>query len=464
MSDHDLPRSTPAAQAVSSQQLEAFLDSLDAAPDITLHSLMVLRHGQVVAEGWWGPYQPDEIHLLYSLSKSFTSTACGFAVAEGLLSLDDTVVSHFPAHDAVALDPRTRSIRVRDLAAMATGHRLDTLQDAFQLSPDDIVRGMLMIEPEADRGTLFAYNNGATYTLGAIVQQVTGQSLTDYLRPRLFDPLGIEHTYWDRFGGEREIGFSGLHLTTESIAKFGQLYLSDGVWAGEQLLPTGWVAEATRIHTPNPDEPEVDWQQGYGFQFWRSRHGYRGDGAYGQFCVVLPEQDAVLVTTAETENMQGILDAAWTHLLPAFDGPTSDEHDRRLAARLSDLRLAPSDPADEWPVDPLRAGDSWVQAVGVTDQDHPGWTLSVLDHGQRYDVAVGDQAWSRTSVDAGGGLHLEIEASGGWRDTSTFVADLIMVRTPHRLRITYDTTKGTSNAQWHTVPLRTASLLGLATT
>ncbi len=123
------------------------------------------------------------------------------------------------------------------------------------------------------------------------------------------------------------------------MARFGQLYLDDGVWQGTRLLPAGWVAEATALHTPNPGEPHPDWQQGYGYQFWQSRHGYRGDGAYGQFCLVLPEQDAVVVTTAATENMQGILDAVWAELLPAFDGPGSAADDDRLAARLAALAL-----------------------------------------------------------------------------------------------------------------------------
>ena len=136
------------------------------------------------------------------------------------------------------------------------------------------------------------------------------------------------------------------------MARFGQLYLDDGVWQGVRLLPAGWVAEATALHTPNPGEPHPDWQQGYGYQFWQSRHGYRGDGAYGQFCLVLPEQDAVVVTTAATENMQGILDAVWAELLPAFDGPGSAADDHRLAARLAALALPVLDPVSARPAGP----------------------------------------------------------------------------------------------------------------
>ena len=183
-------------------------------------------------------------------------------------------------------------------------------------------------------GSVFAYNNGATYALGAILQQRTGQSLTGYLQSRLFDPLGIPPPHWDTFA-ERQMGYSGLHLTTEQLARFGLLYLQGGSWAGSNVLPPVWAAEATRAHTVTPDEPNPDWRRGYGYQFWRSRHGYRGDGAYGQFCQVLPEQDAIVVTTGDTEEMQAVLDAVWAHLVPAFGSGSAAGDDDRLAARLA---------------------------------------------------------------------------------------------------------------------------------
>ena len=158
---------------------------------------------------------------------------------------------------------------VRQLAAMATGHREDTLERARRLDPAEPVRGFLQIPPDEAPGTVFAYNNTATYVVGAIVQRLTGETLTDYLRPRLFEPLGIDQAYWDGDRTGRDLGFTGLHLTTEAVARFGQLYLDDGVWQGARLLPEGWVAEATALHTPNPGEPNPDWQQGYGYQFWQ---------------------------------------------------------------------------------------------------------------------------------------------------------------------------------------------------
>ncbi|NUP20411.1 MAG: serine hydrolase, partial [Streptomyces sp.] len=312
MSVRPLPSSTPAAQGVDAAGVLAFLDDLETTPDIEPHSLMILRHGHLVASGWWAPYAEDRPHLLYSISKSFTSTAVGIAVGEGLIRLDDPVISYFPEFEADITDPRSRAMLVRHVASMASGHETDTLFEARDRDREDLVRGFLLIPPPHDPGTVFAYNQSATFALSAIIQRVSGQSLTDYLRPRLLDPLGIGDVAWltDRSG--RELGFSGLHATTDAIARLGQLYLNGGVWEGERLLPEWWVAEATRPQITNVGAmPGEDWQRGYGFKFWMSRHGYRGDGAFGQFCIVLPEQDVVIATTADTWDMQTLLNMVW---------------------------------------------------------------------------------------------------------------------------------------------------------
>ena len=168
--------------------------------------------------------------------------------------------------------------------------------------------------------------------------------LTRYLRPRLFDPLGIGHVGWHTFPPGREQSFSGLFARTEDIAKLGLLYLQRGRWQGAQLIPPEWVAEATSTQVSNAGDANPDWQQGYGFQFWMSRHGYRGDGAFGQFCVILPEQDAVIVITAYTLDMQAMLDAMWAHLLPglATAASTDPAAAGKLSARLANLELPAS--------------------------------------------------------------------------------------------------------------------------
>jgi len=409
----------------------------------------------VIVEGWWAPYRPDDVYLLYSVSKSFTSTAFGLALAEGRLSLQDTVVQHFPHLDPGPSARRARTITVEHLARMATGHRADILGAMAQLDPAEPVRGFLSIEPESEPGSVFAYNSGASYVLGAIVQELTGQSLTGYLQPRLFDPLGIPPAYWDTLGGRRQIGYSGLHLTTEQLARFGQLYLGQGSWAGSELLSRSWVAEATRVHTATPAEPEPDWRRGYGYQFWRSRHGYRGDGAYGQFCLVLPEQDAVVVTTGDTEMMQTVLDAVWAHLVPAFDSPSAAGDDDRLATRLAGLAL-PAEGAGTYP------GDDWLTAHAVTEQPY-GWDLTVTAANQRLVVGCGDGRWYRTSAPVGNGMALVVEAQGRWTEPKTFTAELVFVHTPHRMTVTNRPGTRSSSARWQSVPLGPVSLARLAT-
>src|SRR5450631_4332626 len=336
-----LPRSAPEDQQVDPAAILHFLDAVEDHPGVEMHSLMVVRHGHVVAEGWWAPYSAERPQLLYSLSKSFTATAAAFAQAEGLLDLDDTVVSHFREFAADVTDPRSRSVKIRHVASMASGHIREMLGEALARDPAEPVRGFLLIPPDRKPGTVFAYSQPCTYTLASIIQRNAGMPLTRYLRPRLFDPLGIGHVGWHTFPPGREQGFSGLHARTEDIAKLGLLYLQQGRWEGVQLIPAEWVAEATSEQVANPAEPNPDWRQGYGFQFWMSRHGYRGDGAFGQFCVVLPEQDAVVVTTAYTLDMQAVLDAMWAHLLPGLGAvsPGIGSAQDQLSARLAGLEL-----------------------------------------------------------------------------------------------------------------------------
>lgn len=164
-----LPRSLPVDQRVDPVAILSFLDALDQRPDIEMHSLMVVRHGRVVAEGWWAPYDADRPQLLYSLSKSFTATAAAFAQAEGLLGLDDTVISHFTEFAADITDPRSRSMRIRHVASMASGHTQEMQAEAIMRDPDEPVRGFLLIPPEREPGTVFAYNQPCTYTLASII-------------------------------------------------------------------------------------------------------------------------------------------------------------------------------------------------------------------------------------------------------------------------------------------------------
>jgi CubicO group peptidase (beta-lactamase class C family) len=312
-----LPRSTPEAQGISSQAVLDFVEAADTNVN-TLHSFMIVRHGHVISEGWWKPESAEKPHILNSLSKSFNSTAVGLAIHEGKLSLDDPVLKFFP-NDAPA-DPsdNLKAMTVRDLLTMTCGHDTEPKSVGGGPSVKQFLAHPVVYKP----GTHFQYNTMGAYTLSAIVTKVTGQTSLDYLKPRLFEPLGIENPRWDASPEGNSLGGYGMYIRTEDIAKFGQLYLQRGKWNGVQLVPEDWVAQATAKQVPNDQEGHskigIDWTQGYGFQFWRCTHNaFRGDGAGGQLCVMMPDQDMVVAITAQTGNFQGEMNAIWDNLLDA---------------------------------------------------------------------------------------------------------------------------------------------------
>jgi CubicO group peptidase (beta-lactamase class C family) len=431
-------------QHVDPAAVLAFLDAAEADPAVEMHGLMVLRHGHVVAEGCWAPYTAERTRLLYSLSKSFTSTALGFAVQEGMAGLDDTVLSHFPEFAGDITDPGSREMRVRHVAAMASGHRRETVDEALAMDPAEPVRGFLLLPPDAPPGTVFAYNQPCTYTVGAIVQRAAGMRLTEYLRPRLFDPLGIGEVGWLSWPPGLDQGFSGLFARIEDVAKLGQLYLRRGRWGDRQLLPESWVAAATARQVDNPDQQNPDWRQGYGFQFWMSRHGYRGDGAFGQFCLVLPGQDAVVAITAATEAMQAVLDHVWAHLLPGFAGARPDGAAQpALDERLASLRLPPyaGTGRADWP-----AGTYGIAAPGpfTSVELGPDRTVTLADPDEKVTFAAGAGKWRVSGP---------VAASGGWVDGNTLRVEVIFLETPHRLDLTCAVPAGTAAAAWRLTPL-----------
>jgi CubicO group peptidase (beta-lactamase class C family) len=445
--------SSPEAQGIRSGAILAFVDALERGVQHA-HSLLLVRRGALVAEGYWQPYGPDDPHMLFSLSKSFTSTAIGMLVAEGRLSVDDPVLGFFPDEAPAAPDEHLRRLRVRHLLTMTTGHETDPTR-ALRAAGLPWTRAFLAEPLAREPGTHFVYNSAATYMLSAIAQRLTGERLVHYLGPRLFEPLGIADPVWETSPEGIDAGGWGLSATTADVARFGQLYLQQGMWQGRRLLPAEWVAEATARQVPNGPSANPDWEQGYGYQFWRCRHGaYRGDGAFGQFCVVMPAQEAVLALTSGVRNMQSVLDLVWEHLLPAM-GPAPLPADRAaedaLAARLAGLGLPPvggqhgSPSAAELSgrTFALAANDEGVEALGFEFADE-GCALTVRTAGGQERILCGHGRWVRGEVTALRAREGEpdatrpanLAASGGWADAQTYVAQLCWYRTPFRRTLT----------------------------
>jgi len=343
-----LPRSIPEQEGVSSSGIIDFLNAIDTGRQ-EIHSFMFLRHGKVIAEGWWDPYGPDFKHLLYSASKTFTATAVGLAASENKLKLTDKVVSFFPYSLPDSIGTNIRELTVQNLLTMSVG------QDPAGMgagSEEDWITAFLKNEPVHKPGTVFLYNNMATFMLSAIVQQVTGQAIFDYLKPRIFDPLSIRGADWDKNPQGINLGMIGLRLHTEDLAKFGQLLMQNGKWNNKQLIPESWVKEATSFKIESAggsdrlSKDKNDWTQGYCYQMWRGRNNsVRLDGMAGQFVVLFPDRDAIVVFTANARNTQDELNLVHNYLLPAIKSGKSIPSDpgsyNELQKKQSTLMLKP---------------------------------------------------------------------------------------------------------------------------
>lgn len=447
-----LPRSTPEAEGVSSEGVLSLVAALDDAAG-EIHSVMLVRHGKVIAEGWWSPYAAQDIHVLYSATKSFNSSAVGFAVQEGLLGVDDLLLSHFPEIAPPAPAAEMQNMRVRDLLTMSTGHDTDSI-DALRARADgQWTRAFLETAVPRPPGTYFLYNSGAAYMLSALVQKVTGLSVQEYLQPRLFEPLGITGTLWGQSEEGVNLGDGGLSVRTEDLAKFGQLYLQGGEWGGAQLLAPEWVAasSSSQISTGNGDG---NWNHGYGYQFWQNQVGYRADGSLGQFAFILPEQDVVLAVTSGTNDMNGVMNIVWQHLLPAVQDASLPENPPALAA-LTDRLAILSLPVPTGAVSSALASEVSGQRYAVAannqgiqalvfdfDAERPSLTIEDADGVHAIELGLGEWVRGRTGFKKRINELFDtpeqgIAAIGAWSAEDTFTAKLCFNETPYTLNASF---------------------------
>lgn len=436
----ELPRSTPEAQGVRSA---AILDFVQTANEKlrSLHSFMLVRHGAVVAECWWAPYEAQSPHALYSLTKSFTSTAVGLAISDGKLSLDDQVLKFFPDEAPASPATNLKAMRIRDLLRMSTG------QETEPLRPPDRswIKAFLEHPVPFKPGTHFLYNTSASCMLAAIVEKSVGMSLSDYLGPRLFTPLGIAAPDWEKSPQGINIGGYGLSLRTEDIARFGLLYLHQGSWQGKQVVPRTWVEAATSLQTSNGSNPLSDWDQGYGYQFWRCRYGcFRGDGAFGQFCLVMPQQDAVVAITSGISDMQSVLSLVWEKLLPAMSAtalpPDAATHEQ-LARVVEHLSLPV--PHGTAAAAPKLLGKTYVftqnaltlETLALQESDPGLTTLIARFNGQQTRIECAHGTWKKQRA-AWMAKVQPIAASGAWTAADTFTASICPNETPFVYKVT----------------------------
>ncbi len=451
---YHLERSTPESQGIASDAILQLVEALEKQPN-ELHSFMLLRHGSIVAEGWWSPYQRGYPHLLFSLSKSFTATAVGLAVNEGYFAIDDPVLAFFPDEQPAEVSDFLAALRVRHLLSMSTGHAVDTWASIKNQPNNDWIRTFFEVPIAYEPGTHFLYNTGATYLLSALVQKTTGMKVLDYLQPRLFEPLGIDNPTWAESPQGINLGGVGLSLKTEDIARFGQLYLQKGMWQGNRILPDAWVEAATAFQIANGDTAsDSDWAQGYGYQFWRCRHdAYRGDGAFGQYCVVMPEQNAVLAITGGLDvfDMQEPLNRVWEILLPAMHAaPLPDDipAQQKLSDKLSYLALSPQQGAFTMPIASQVSGQIYAVDANHLDIETIALNFNEADCRVSIKTTMGEETipcgyggWQHGYTSLFNGQWLSgatpVIASGAWTAETQFTMLIRLYETPFYYKVVF---------------------------
>jgi CubicO group peptidase (beta-lactamase class C family) len=312
------PTTTPESIGIPSEAAALFLQKLHEA-DLCMHSVLMLRHGKLAVEAYWKPFDKTSMHRMYSTSKSFVSVAIGILIGEGKLRLDDRAASFFPDKVSAELHPWILQTTVRDLLMMATPHDVNTYGE----NDPDWVDTFFRTPPSHLPGKIFSYNTSATVMLLVIVRQITGMEFLEYLRPRLLDPLGMSDNIWCvETPCGHEWGGSGVICTSRDLMKFALVCMNRGKIADSQLIPEDYITAATSRQIDNyVENSDAESQFGYGYQFWCTRHnGFACRGMGSQFAICLPEQDFILVTTADTQavstDSSQIFRLLWSEIYP----------------------------------------------------------------------------------------------------------------------------------------------------
>lgn len=344
---------TPESVGVKSAALKAFIDEINEKR-LGLQSFTVVRHDKVCAQGFFKPYSKEYPHVLYSMSKSFTSTAVGFAVADGLLSVDDKIYKFFPEYKNAKLPPNNK-LTVEMLLTMRSDKLITFLDEK---NKHDWIKQYFDAPFFAPPNTKFNYISENTFMLSAIVSRVTGKSIADYLYEKLFEPLGIEKPFWETDGNGYCAGGWGLYMKSEDIAKCFLPYIHGGKWIdGTQLIPAEWVKTATAKHTDSVHDGFIDNMCGYGYQFWRNpvSNSFRADGLFGQRCFMFPNYDALVVLNCGESEDYKVMKVFWKYFPECFQNDFLEEDEKAYASlvetiencKVEDLPAKPRNAAAE---------------------------------------------------------------------------------------------------------------------
>ena len=406
---------TPESQGVPSEAILKFIDgcekTFDAGDLGAMHGFVIVRHGKVIAEGSWKPFDTlNETHMLYSHSKSFTSSAIGLLADRGKIDLDERIVDIFSNEVPAKVSENLAQLRVRDLLTMNVGKKDHLLRDG-----GDWVKEFLSKDFFRKPGTGFKYDSDATYMLAAIVEKKSGMKMMDYLQKNMFDQIGIAKAWTTCSPQGIPCGGWGMNMTTRELARFGQLYLNRGDWDGKRVLSSDWVSLATTRQTWSGWQnvgvkalgEGTDWEQGYGFQFWRCRHGaYRADGAGGQYTVVIPEKDMVVSAHAGLGDFPKELDLIWDNLLPVLkDAPLAENPSaqKKLADRLAKLAIKPVEfaRARKWTTPfefSLRENSRGFKSVRFDPKDGGGCICTLVTRAGKQKFPAGTGEWQEGSI------------------------------------------------------------------
>lgn len=305
-----------------------------------IHTLEILHNGELKAKIAPKPYSCEFKAQLYSLSKTFTSTAIGFLVDDGVISVDDKITDIFADRLPENVSDNLSKMTLKNVLSMNTGHEnchLGEIRNA-----EDPIKELLKFDIEYEPGTHFTYNNSATYMLSEIVTKYTKMTAFDFLNIRLFKPLGIHNIRWDAYPCGKSQGAVGVYAEIDDLAKLGQFYLNGGTWNGKRILSEKWVKEATSVVSDTSTNGTPDWVAGYGYQIWRNdRDGFRGDGAMGQYSLVFPKYNMVVAMQTLSTDTQYNVTSAYDLIDSLYDGKTDSEFEAVIENHTDLLRYEP---------------------------------------------------------------------------------------------------------------------------